>query len=471
MNPKTNSQVLDDVAREGVPADLNLTPKIMTQIEKRKGVVMQPRIKILITVVLVMLVLAIGLVNVPAVAAAIQHWFGYIPGFGLVRDNQLRQLSEPVSVTRGNFILTVENALVNNEKIVINYRIEGIENQYLDDNHICQGPEKSPVLRLPDGQTLELRETGVSRGDGYYAGELTYLSRPGQMDTVTLTITCVEYTALEQVPQDWEVSLRFEDAAPSLTVVPVLDAPATLEPAATQDGLVLKNIIPAADGYILAGTITVIPPEGYTVDLNGSFLEDVTFTDASGQVLQFGLPPDDVVNTTSQSTLSENTYGWACQIIGENIQWPVTMTVNSVPARGPQLPPARFQVDVGSAPQVDQSWQLDQDVQLGSKTLRIVSIQRVQNFHGLSGYLFKTMYDPTLAYSFDLEGYQDQRRGGCGSGTPDENGMMIGLLGYDEPIPAGTLTVLVNGYELVNLPGPWQVTWQEPTASEVTPSP
>ena len=99
MNPKTTSQVLDDLARESVPVDLDLTPHIMAQVQKRKGVTMQPRIKVLVTIVLAVLVLAVGLANVPAVAAALQRWFGYIPGFGLVHDNQLRQLAEPVSVS------------------------------------------------------------------------------------------------------------------------------------------------------------------------------------------------------------------------------------------------------------------------------------------------------------------------------------------------------------------------------------
>jgi len=464
MNPKTPSQVLDELARQSLPADLDLTPQIMTKVQSKKGVAMQPRLKMLVTTLVVVLGLAAGLVNVPAVRAALQQWLGYLPGFGLVQTDQLRQLAEPVSLTQGEFTLTVEQALLNNEKIVINYRIEGLDDQFLDENHLCPGPENAPLLRDPAGRALELRGSGTSHGGGVYTGEVTYLPLAEPLEAATLTINCVTYAAPEQVPQQWEVALRFVEVPPAaLTVVPVLEAPATLEPtAALPSGLTLATLIPTADGYIFTGTIQVIPPAGYTVDLNGAYLEDVTFTDANGQVLQFGLPPEDVLNTALQAVLPENTYSWACQVYGEQIQWPLTMTVNSVPAYGPPLPQAEFQIDVGAEPQPDQRWQLDREVQLGSKTIRIVSLQYVQNFHGMSGYLFETLDDNTLAFSLDLQGYQDQRRGGGGSGAPDENGLMLRLLGYAEPVPAGLLTVLVNGQEIIALPGPWQVTWQAP---------
>jgi hypothetical protein len=485
MNKKTYSQVLEDVARDNLPVGLDLTPQIMARVQKRKGTSMQPRMKVLVTISVVLLVLAVVLMNAPAVAAAIQRWFGYIPGFGLVHDNQLRQLAEPVSVSQGAFTLTVEKALLNNEKVVINYRLDGITAQLLDEKQLCLGSVSAPVLRLSNGRNLDLRANSTSHGGGAYTGELTYLSPPMAIDAAALIIHCVDNTALDKVPQNWEVPLRFVTASPALTVAPVLEAPATLEPTAVanvaspltattlpvvfQDGLVLKNVIPNSAGYILSGTILVIPPEGYTVEQSDGYLEDVTITDASGQVLQVGIAPDDVVNSILQQALPENTYGWACQVYSEQLQWPLTMTVHSVAARGPQLPQAEFQIDVGPNPKVDQVWELDRNVSLGTKTVQIVSLQRVKDFHGLSGYLFKAMDDPTVAFSFDLQGYQGRRQGGGGSGSPDENNMLLRLLSYAEPVPDGLLTVLISGYELVKLPGPWQVTWQAPLIA--TPAP
>jgi len=35
-------------------------------------------------------------------------------------------------------------------------------------------------------------------------------------------------------------------------------------------------------------------------------------------------------------------------------------------------------------------------------------------------------------------------------------------LAYSEPVPSGVLAVIMNGNELIKLPGPWQATWQAP---------
>jgi len=86
MNDKTYSQVLIDVAQDGVPAGLNLAPQIIAQVQKGKSVTMQPRIKFFgIPLVLVMF-----LMTATVVVAVTQHWFGYVPGFGLVRNGPFR---------------------------------------------------------------------------------------------------------------------------------------------------------------------------------------------------------------------------------------------------------------------------------------------------------------------------------------------------------------------------------------------
>lgn len=487
MNRKTHSQVLEDVARDGLHANTDLTPQIIAHVQKGKGVTMQPRIKVLVTTLVIVLVMAVLLVKVPAVTAAIQRWIGYIPGFGLVDDNQIRELAAPVSLSQGDITLTVEKAILNDEKVVINYRLDGVDDSRLDEKNFCQGEENAPVLRLPDGRNLQLRGYGTSHGGGSYTGEITYLALPVRMDEATLIIKCITYTSPVQVPQAWEIPLRFAAASSSLTVVPVLEAPATVAPViiptteslspvtaptvAFRDGLVLKNVIPTQTGYILSGTITFVPPQGYTIDEYDGYLEDVTITDANGQTLQYGLPPDDM-SIPDRSSLPENTYPWAAEVYGENIQWPLTMTVRSLAARGQSYPQAEFQFDTGPDPAPGQVWELNQDVPMGPKTVRIVSIKRIDGqYGGLKGYEFTYVYDPALAFGLDLKGHENERMGGGGSGTPSGTGTMTGVLAYRDPVPSGLLTVLVNGEELAQMPGPWQVTWQAPAGLGSTPTP
>jgi hypothetical protein len=477
MNKKTCPQVLDDVAHDGLHAGSDLTPQIMAHVQKGKGVTMQPRTKVFVTVIMTVLVLAVLLANVPGVAAAIQRWFGYIPGFGLVDDNQIRELAEPVSLSQGDITLKVEKAILSDEKVVIGYRLLGVDDSRLDENNFCPGQENAPELRLPDGRNLELRGYGTSHGGGSYTAEITYLALPVKMEEATLIIKCMTYTSPELVPQAWEIPLRFVAASSaSLTVVPVLEGPATVAPVnaptvASREGLVLNNIIPTQTGYILSGTITFVPPPGYTLDEYDGYLEDAALTDANGQVLQYGLPPAEV-SIPDPSTLPENTHPWAAEVYGENIQWPLTMTVNSLAARGQSYPQAEFQFDTGADPQPDQVWEVNQEIPLGPKTLHIISIKRIDGqYGGLKGYEFTYVYDPTLAFGLDLKGHENERMGGGGSGSPSETGTMTGVLGYRDPVPSGLLTVLVNGEELAQLPGPWQVTWEIPAGIGTTPAP
>lgn len=477
MNEKTYSQILFDVAQDSVPDGLDLTPQIIAQVQKGKSVTMQPRIKLLG----ILLALVMFLITATAVVAAIQHWFGYVPGFGLVSNGQLRELAEPVSINQNGFTLRVDTAILSSEKTLVTYSLDGVTVEMQSEPGGCLSENSAPVMRLPDGSKLETKGLLISKT---YNVEATFAAMPADLNEATLIINCIDIVSPEQVPQYWEVPLRFAAASPALTVVPVLDAPATdgptvpatveapltaeAQPVLSRGGLMLKNVIPTQGGYILSGKIMVVPPAGYTVVENyGGYLEDATITDASGQALTVDMAPDDFINSTPLSVLPENTYGWTCQVHGENIQWPLTMTVHSLAASGPLLPQSEFQLNVGKDPKVDQVWKLDQDVPLGAKTAHVVSVRRLKGEHGISGYEFTMVYDPGLDFWPEIEGYQ--RMGGGGS-TKDD-GTYTRVLGYPEPIPAGELTVLVNGNELIQLPGPWQATWQAPLDAGQSPTP
>ena len=498
MTRKDYSQVLLDVAQDQLSSRQDLTPRILSEIHKQtlknQGVKMKLSMKLMVTTVVVMLAVFVFLIASPSVVSAIQRWIGYIPGFGLVRGEEIRQLAEPVSMNQGEVTLIMEKALANQEKAVLTFEIQGIDQHQMDEHHFCNETDQKPQLLLPDGSQAELRQTSVVRGGGSYSVEVKFVSLPGELTEATLVIPCIEYTSADQVPQQWEVPLHFKAAASAMPVAPVLDAPATVAPVVETapfsvaeqtaetdlpensqqtvmplDGLKLISIIPTQTGYILSGTISASAPEGYTISMDGNYLEDVTFTDANGDELQFGLAPGDF-EVPDSSSLPENTYTWACEVIDEHIQWPLTMTVHSLPARGSYLPQAEFQFDSGKNPEPDTVWDLDQDVALGDWTVHFISARKIEGeYGGVNGYEFIYVYDPTLAFSIDLKGHEDTRRGGGGSGMPDENGNMVTFLAYFDPVPDGVLTVLVRGQELARIPGPWQVTWQEPLQN--TPAP
>lgn len=470
MNQKTYSQVLDDVAYDGIPAGLDLTLPIIARVQKGKSGTMQPRKKVFV----LLLVLALFLMTATAVAAAVQRWFGYIPGFGLVSNGQLRE-AEPVSITQNGFTLKVDRVILSSDKTLVRYSLEGIPADMQTNMPTCAEVNAEQVMRLPDGRQLEIQ--GFSTSSAYEA-EAVFAPIPADVNDATLIINCINNTSPDKVPQHWEVPLHFVAASPALTVVPALEVPPTVASPSTttaqsQNGLItLKTIIPIQDGYILSGTIVVTPPAGSKVEIDYSnFLENTTITDASGQVLSASVAPGEFTNSMLQSASPEEAANyWDCQIHGENIQWPLTMTIRSLTARGPLLPQAEFQLDVGQNPKAGQIWKLNKDVPLGTKTARIVSVEYVSGMHGLSlsGYEFTLANDPTLDFWLAIKDAPLRMGGGDAS---NEDGTHTLVLAYSEPVPAGMLTVLVNGNELIQLTGPWQATWQAPAEAGGTSTP
>lgn len=477
MKEKTYSQVLREIACDGIPADLNLTPKIIAQVQKGKSVTMQPRIKAFVIAVVILLVAATLLINAPVVAAAIQRWFGYVPGLGLVRDGQIRELAGPASVTQNGFTLKVDKVALSSEKTVFTYSLETITPDMQVPDGVADSPGCSegtislPYMRLPDGRKLEMLEPYGITGSPYNT-EMTLAPMPADVNEATLVFDCVFRTLPEKVPQHWELPLRFVAASP-VSIAPVLEVPTTT----ANLSLTLKNVIPNKDGYIIAGTITVIPPQGYIVRNSLGCLVDgiqeATITDANGQVLEFDQAPNDfmmdyVVNQAGFSALPANTYGWALYIHSGNIQWPLTMKVHSLRISGPLLPQAEFQFDTGPDPKYGQVWELNQDVHLGSKTVHVISVKLEDLGNEEVLYTFNFSNNPDLDFSPTVQGYED---GGGTSNAMAGEAIFYQGLSYSKPGPKGLLTVLLSGHELSQLPGSWQATWQAPGNAGNTATP
>ncbi len=85
MNKTSYSQILDAVAGDHIPNDLDLAPTIIARIQKGKGFRMQPKTKFVSAILLVVIAFVVLFYTVPAVTAAFERWFGYVPGVGLVQ--------------------------------------------------------------------------------------------------------------------------------------------------------------------------------------------------------------------------------------------------------------------------------------------------------------------------------------------------------------------------------------------------
>jgi putative hemolysin len=220
----------------------------------------------------------------------------------------------------------------------------------------------------------------------------------------------------------------------------------------------VKQIIPLKDGYILAGSLAVDMASELTVSQAYGYLDDVTILDANKAALIPSMAPGDFV--FEGSALPNNQFNWAMQITATNIAWPLTITVNSVPAYTEPYAPSSFQVNVGEDPQPGQEWTINKDVPLGPKMVHVDSIKRMKMGNGFNGYGFTFTYDPTIHFSFEIEG-GDPNGGGGEGGSKSGEPFTLGR-SYRGRVPTGVLTVILSGEGVEIIEGPWQVIVAEP---------
>ena len=467
MKSTKYSHILDSLTDDQIPQNLDLAPQILNRIQK-KGASMNKRMKVLVPITLVLVVIAVTLFTVPALAQTIQRWIGYLPGFGLVEDSNIRKLGEPVQVTQDGVTLTITDVTSSSTKTVIKYNLSNIPSDALLEGHSCKAPDNLPVLELPDGSTPDLQQIGWEYDAGTIFIETTFTGIPADVNSLNLNITCISQTRPGSIPWDWNVPMQFSSSPEAaMSIAPVIEVtPSTTEQTLQPrfeaqpeiDAVVqVVQIIPLENGYILSGNMTVGAVDRLTVDETDGYLEDITILDANNKEVASTLVPDDF----SFERFSEpgNAFNWGFMIPKKDIDWPVTITVNSVTAVSDDFAPASFTFDVGTDPQPDQVWTLNQDIPLGDQSVHVVSIRRIQNKYGENGYELSFIYDPALEFTFEIENCDPTGGGGQGG---MEAGDTIAMMRSCKNVPVGTLKVVLTGRAVQSLQGPWQISVNKP---------
>ena len=119
-----------------------------------------------------------------------------------------------------------------------------------------------------------------------------------------------------------------------------------------------------------------------------------------------------------------------------------------------------FKWKLATNPAPGQEWGIDKDVPLGPKMVHVVSIKRVQTDFGMNGYEITFINDPSLSFSYDIEGGVPNGGGGQGGGkTGDPIRIIRSFMGE---VPSGVLSVQLNGQGIESITGPWQVIMAKP---------
>lgn len=447
MNTKDTSCVLDAVAHDFVPEDVNLSPQIVARVQKGNKFAMKPKTKLVAALVLILLALIVTLVSVPGAVNAMKRLFGFIPGVGIVEQGApLRVLAEPVTQTRDGVTLTVKEAVLSADKTIVIFTLEGVQWEMLSHQEDVYGCFSTPEIRLPDGTLLMMSGGGGSPWESRFV----YNPIPADVNEATFILPCISETLPGKAPENWELPLRFIPAPPELTVMPVIElstpthAPEANTPA-PQSLLTLDKVIELEDGYILVGARhSTTLPDG-TMIYAGMPSGMLRFTDANGQEI-----PAEYAADVDFPESSVDVSLWAFKITGKQFAWPLTITLDAaeIPLSGQEL---KFEFDTGPNPQTGQVWELNQDFEMDGYKARLVSIERM-----VDGYQFTFKADPQVTgVGAWFEGFNAVGGGGGGDGQGNMSQSVI----YEGTLPAGKLT-LVLSIQMVRVSGPWSVTWQ-----------
>src|SRR5574341_416970 len=384
MNEKRMKDVLESIARRGIPENTDLWPNISARLE-RKSLMQTVRTRPLLIVILAILILLL----LTGVAYAIGSMMGYIPGVGLVdRSAPIRVLAEPVTVTREGVTITVTEAVLSADKTVIFVKVEGVPREaYPTDESIgCMG---NANLRLADGTLLEGGYVGAG-GWTHFENHLEYGPIPANVNEAVLTFDCIGFTQPGALPENWEIPLRFAPAPPDMTVAPVIElsTPTVPNPPAadvtstsvlsntmTRNDITftLEKFVEVEGGYQLYGSLDLsgvtLPAQGYL-----NTMAVIEMTDANGNRIPF-----EAGQSGPQDTIAydPNKVAWIYRTNQKAFAAPLTLTLSWVEMQiTPQIP---FELDLGPDPQIGQVWEINRDLTFEGHTVRLLSAQLMKS--------------------------------------------------------------------------------------------
>jgi hypothetical protein len=197
--------------------------------------------------------------------------------------------------------------------------------------------------------------------------------------------------------------------------------------------------------YVLLGSLTQPSSNGW-IQLTAAN----QITDASGKEIFASFPTMDGLPP----------YDWGVQFDAAGVTFPITLTFTGEKVSTDPSARAEFEFDAGEAPQPGQEWTPNQEILIGGRTLKLLSVQS-----GQEGYSFEFIGEPDVrGVSLDLAGYTPMGGGGGGGG---DGRFSVGVM-Y-ETLPKGKLHVVLSNLTLASPPQTWTVQWSPQNPPDVAP--
>jgi hypothetical protein len=460
MNKQTSNQLLDELARESLGQDINLSSDLMIKVRKEKNKTMKKRT--LITSLAAVLLVAATMASVPSVVQAIQRLLGYIPGVGFVdQSTPLRILKDPVETNINGTIITVSQAVTDSEHLRLFYQVENIptlDAATVQQSEVCQ---TLPELKLTDGTMLQAGTISGNFWGSGYSRQLEFTALPAEENSVVLMLPCLEGSLSKEGIKDIEIALSFVNAPADMKVYPIVDLPTPTAKAASPEAvsaashisLVIEKYVQADGQLILMGAI-----QSNSQSIGLSFVEaqDLHLTDADGQnvVIVEDYSLTDPATASRSPQLMPITYKTA----GPFATGKAKLIINQMWIQ--RQGDVSFDFDPGENPQPGQIWTINKTLEVGGHKVTITDVIKNIYDEGLS-FNYETEDDVTNVSLMDLD-HPLSGGGGGGSNTG---------FTYRDGFPKGMITITLTSYD-ERISGPWEVTIDLPAfADDAAPKP
>ncbi len=388
---------------------------------------------------LALLLAILALTLLTGAAYALGRLAGFIPGFGFVQDaSQAQILDEPITAPWDDLTLQVTHAT-------------GDETRFWVQATLSRPPYPQAVydaeITLPDGATRRLQQASWrDEPDGRVSLLFQFPPLPAGVRHLTLQVRYSPTGNAGWTRLSLPLRLRPLHADEIIPALP--DSPATPLMSETQDGLtlVLENIAPASDKTVLQVALRPSQPQ---TRLNGDW--NVTLRDLDGRMYP-------LVNITPDGSDGRvKTYETVPFKGGEML----ILSLSFFP--DPHALPLSvdfsadapsFTFDPGPNPQVGQSWQLNETLQAGAFTLRLVGAQAVSNSEIVFFFEPGEPLTGVMLYS--------QTATGAGGETHARDGLLSAPVRFAslprQPIELSIIRVYYTAR------GDWQIGWRAPSA-------
>ncbi len=398
--------------------------------------------------VLAIIVVVIALLALTGVAYAIGRLTGFIPGYGFTESVQgMYVLDGQVEGKNGNLMVKLEKAVQDDNDLILevskagsDYRISGASIQ-------PEGGEK----------IYALKKFEVGANWKFVFPRLEDPQKP-----VTLLLYAMELTGY---PNSETVSISFH-------LRPILPGDMIIQPTDTapladhHDGLTLSldSIAYDKDRTVLQVSLKFDHPG----NIGGMW--SVALTDQNGipYPLQDITPPDENYYTTtdmnSGSTTTNINAGDATRVYETTALYgkgPLTLALTVMPASEPFSIyvydwAEAFKFDPGPNPQIGQTWQLDEKIDVNNIHFHVTSAELLDD-GGLKLVFHATAEDPTLYVNLSLD---DETLSHAVYSIPGQDGFTITFPLSRMPDKPIQFMLSMSVYKPSD---PFQITWQSPT--------